>query len=99
MMEPWVTVPYLPADEIRNAIEAGDWPRAAELLAGHQRELAQALALLDPSTLVREPWRDLLLAQRALLAELHTARDAVAEVLARLTEDHRGARAWLRELA
>lgn len=92
-------VPRLPADEIRNAIEVGDWPRATELLAMHQHELADALASLDRSTATPGPWLDLLLAQRALLAEIHIARDKVAHALMRLTEDHRGARAWLRELA
>lgn len=92
-------VPHLPAAEIRHAIEAGDWPRATELLALHQHELAEALAATDLSSVACEPWFDLLLAQRALLAELRDARNRVAEALARLTEDHRRARAWLRELA
>lgn len=92
------SVPVLPAAQIREAIEAHDWPGATGLLAEHQRELAAALAVLDRSTLVREHWLDLLLAQRALLGELHAARSRVATALARLGEDHRGARAWLREL-
>lgn len=92
-------VPVLPAAQIREAIEAQDWPRATGLLAEHQRELATALAALDRSTMIREHWLDLLLAQRALLGELHAARTKVATALARLGEDHRGARAWLRELA
>jgi len=91
--------PHLPAAEIRHAIETGDWPRATELLAVHQSELAEALATTDLSTTAREPWFDLLLAQRALLAELREARNRVAEALERLAEDHRRARAWLRELA
>jgi hypothetical protein len=65
----------------------------------HQSELAETLATTDLSSVAREPWFDLLLAQRALLAELREARERVAEALARLTEDHRRARAWLRELA
>lgn len=92
-------VPQLPAAEIRTAIEAGDWPRAAELLASHQHELAGALAQADPASEGREPWLDLLLAQRALLGELRVARNRVAQALAQLSEDHRRARAWLRELA
>jgi hypothetical protein len=92
-------VPHLPAAEIRDAIEAGDWPRATALLATHQRELAGTLAATDLSSVACEPWFDLLLAQRALLAELRDARTRVAEALQRLTEDHRRARAWLRELA
>lgn len=92
------TVPVLPAAQIREAIEAADWPRATELLADHQRELAAALTALDRSTMVREHWLDLLLAQRALLGELHAARSRVATALTRLGQDHRGARAWLREL-
>lgn len=92
-------VPRLPATEIRQAIEDGDWPLAAGLLASHQQELAQALAGLDRPLQAREPWLDLLLAQRALLAELHSARNRVGDALARLADDHRGARAWLKELA
>lgn len=92
-------VPNLPAGEIRAAIDASDWPRAAGLLAEHQRALASALAALDRATFAREPWLDLLLAQRALLGELHNERSKVAAALAKLGNDHRGARAWLRELA
>ena len=91
-------VPVLPAAQMREAIEAADWPRATELLALHQRELAEALAVLDRSTWVREHWHDLLLAQRALLGEMHAARAEVVAALARLGQDHRGARAWLTEL-
>lgn len=92
-------IPSLPTEEIRSAIAANDWPRATSLLATHQRELAQAWAGLDHSIIEREPWLDLLLAQRALLAELRIARGQVADALTQLSEDHRGARAWLRELA
>ena len=92
-------VPHLPAAEIRHAIEAGDWPRATELLAMHQSALAETLATTALSSVAREPWCELLIAQRALLAVLREARERVAEALARLTEDHRRARAWLRELA
>lgn len=92
-------VPNLPAGEIRAAIDAGDWLRAAELLAVHQRDLAAALATVDRASFVREPWLDLLLAQRALLGELHNERSKVAAALAQLGNDHRGARAWLKELA
>lgn len=92
-------IPSLPAVEIRTAIEASDWPQATTLLAEHQRVLAEALAAVDLASTSHEPWLDLLLAQRALLAELRVARDEVGASLARLSQDHRGARAWLRELA
>ena len=46
-------VPHLPAAEIRHAIETGDWPRAAELLAVHQCELAEALSATDFSVNAR----------------------------------------------
>lgn len=92
-------VPRLPAAGIREAIEAGDWPQAAGLLAMHQQELADALARLERPIASPEPWLDLLVAQRALLAELHAARSRVGDAIARLADDHRGARAWLRELA
>lgn len=92
-------VPSLPAAEVRAAIEAHDWPLATDLLGEHQRALTQALAAIDLASTPREPWLDLLIAQRALLEELRLARDGVEASLARLNQDHRGARAWLRELA
>lgn len=92
-------IPSLPAAKIRTAIEDGDWPLATALLTEHQRAIAEALAEVDLATTSREPWLDLLLAQRALLGELRVARDKVEVSLARLSHDHRGARAWLRELA
>jgi hypothetical protein len=93
------TVPHLPAEEIRAAIAAEDWACAAGLLAGHQQALADTLARADRSSLVRESWLELQLAQQALLGELQAARDHAAAALERLAHDHRGARAWLRELA
>lgn len=92
-------VPALPAQEIRLAIEADDWDRATTLLFEHQHALAQALAAVDLRVEPREPWLELLLAQRALMAELHAARNRVEAALHQLNQDHRGARAWLRELA
>ncbi|HEY5612811.1 MAG TPA: hypothetical protein VIK70_04380 [Lysobacter sp.] len=92
-------VPGLPVAEIRAAIEASDWPLATGLLGEHQRALTKALAAMDLASMPREPWLDLLLAQRALLGELRIARDQVEGSLTRLNQDHRGARAWLRELA
>lgn len=92
-------IPSLPTEQIHAAIEASDWPQATTLLAAHQRELTEALAAVDLATTPREPWLNLLLAQRALLDELRVARDNVESALTRLSRDHRGARAWLRELA
>lgn len=92
-------IPSLPTAEIHAAIEACDWPHATTLLATHQRELTEALASVDLATTPREPWLNLLLAQRTLLDELRLARDRVESALTRLSRDHRGARAWLRELA
>lgn len=92
-------IPSLPAVEIRTAIEASDWPQATALLGEHQRALTEALAAVDLASTPREPWLDLLLAQRALLEELRVARDRVGVSLTRLNQDHCGARAWLRELA
>ena len=98
-MAPGPPVPQLPTAEIRAAIEASDWPLATDLLGEHQRALTGALAGVDLAATAREPWLDLLIAQRALLEELRVARDAVEASLTRLNQDHRGARAWLRELA
>lgn len=96
---PKVMIPSLPSAQIRAAIEASDWPQASALLGEHQRALAEALATVDLATTPREPWLELLLAQRALMEELRVARDAVEAALTQLNQDHRGARAWLRELA
>jgi hypothetical protein len=92
-------VPVLPVDEIRRAIAAHDWARATGLMAAHQQELAAAMRQIDWSSVNRGPWMDLLLAQRDLMAELEQERARVSEALNRLNDDHRGARAWLRELA
>lgn len=92
-------IPSLPTSQVHAAIEASDWPQATALLAEHQRALGEALAAVDLSAMPHEPWRDLLLAQRALLDELRLARDAVGVELTRLNQNHRGAHAWLRELA
>lgn len=91
--------PHLPAAQVRAAVDSGDWPLATDLLTEHQRALAQALSAIDLSTMPHEPWRHLLQAQQMLLDELRIARDKVEVALSRLTHDHRGARAWLRELA
>jgi len=94
-----LTIPTLPGAQIRAALDASDWPQATALLAAHERELGEALATTDLTTTPHEPWQNLLLAQHALLEELRAARDKVEVSLARLGQDHRGARAWLRELA
>lgn len=98
-MSPGTVIPSLPAEWIRAAIDAHDWPRATALLAEHQRALAESLAAVDLAAIPHEPWLGLLRDQRALLDELRDARNTVGAALARLGEDHRGARAWLRELA
>ena len=92
-------VPVLPVDEIRRAIAAHDWEQATAQMAMHQQELAAAMRQVDWSSVDRGPWMDLLVAQRGLMSELEGERAQVAEALARLNEGHRGARAWLRELA
>jgi hypothetical protein len=92
-------VPTLPAADIRCALDAGDWDQAGQMLAQHQQAVAQALGQVDWSRCDRTPWIDLLTAQRSLLDDLRTARDEAAAALQRLNADHRGARAWLRELA
>lgn len=92
-------VPFLPADDIRGAIVAHDWSRAETLMATHQREVADAMGQVDWASADRGPWMELLQAQRALTAELEAEREQVADALARLNQNHRGARAWLKELA
>lgn len=94
-----VDIPSLPAGEVRAAIEADDWPLATTLLGEHDRLLTLSLAAVDLASTPRGPWLDLLQAQRELLQEVRVARDLVGASLAQLNQDHRGARAWLRELA
>jgi hypothetical protein len=99
-MQPTATgVPFLPADDIRRAITLHDWEQAAALIAGHQQALVMAMGQVDWSSVDRGPWMDLLLAQRDLMTELEQERARVSEALNRVNQDHRGARAWLRELA
>ena len=92
-------VPVLPTTHVRAAIEADDWAQATELLAEHQYVLVSALAKTDLARESIAPWRELLFEQRALQDELRTPRDRAAQALDKLGHDHRGARAWLRELA
>lgn len=92
-------IPVLPTGEIRAAIAAEDWDLATELLEVHDRTVATALAGVDLSTEPQGPWRELLAAQKALVAELLAAREDVARALDKLGQDQRGARAWLRALA
>ncbi len=92
-------VPVLPTAGIRAAIGADDWAHASELLAEHQRLLVSALAKTDLARESIAPWRELLLEQRALQDEVRIARDQAAQALDKLGRDHRGAKAWLRELA
>ena len=94
-----MSVPQLPAEHIREAIAAGDWSLANDLLTLHQRELAVALEHSERSDAARESWAALQLAHQKFIGELRIARDQAAAALARLAEDQRGARAWLRELA
>lgn len=92
-------VPDLPVDRIRAAIANSDFAQAIALLDEHQRVLSITLGSTDLSSTPREDWLELLLVQRQLLGELQAARDKVEAALARLHQDQRGARAWLRELA
>jgi hypothetical protein len=92
-------IPALPADGVRAAIAAEDWDLASELLQAHEGAVVAALAGIDLDTAPRAPWLELLAAQRALAAELVAAREDVAHALARLGQDQRAARAWMRALA
>lgn len=92
-------IPTLPVTELRAAIADSDWPQASALLDQHQQTLDQALTGVDLATTDRAPWMDLLLAQRELLDEMKLAQDAAGDALAQLTQGHRGALGWLRELA
>lgn len=92
-------IPVLPDGRIRAAIAAEEWNLATELLEDHDRAVLQALAAIDSTTEPPGPWRELLAAQKVLVAELLAARDDVGRALEKLGQDQRGARAWLRALA
>ena len=94
-----MTPPSLPVEQVRAAVDAGDWGLARRLLGEHQLALRDALAQADLRSQPLTPWHELLTAQRTLQAELHASREQVAQQLEKLGSDHRGARAWLRELA
>lgn len=91
--------PSLPVERIRAALDAGEWGLARRLLGEHQLALRDALEQADLRHQPIAPWHELLAAQHALQAELHASREQVAQQLEKLGNDHRGARAWLRELA
>lgn len=91
--------PALPTVELRAAIAVEDWPLATRLLEAHRRTLADALAQVDFSRESTAPWHELLATQRTLRDELVQARERAACALAKLDQDLRGSRAWLRELA
>lgn len=94
-----MSVPALPVTELREAIQAGDWDAASDLIGQHHNELADALAARDRGISSGPPaeWVELLVAQRAMLEELRCARDTAADALARLGSNRRGARAYLQQ--
>lgn len=86
----------LPAAEIRQAIAQGDFDAAHALLVDHETRLRAALegdASVDAGD--RQPWLDLLAAQRDLIDELRTARDDAGRALDRMGRDRRGMAAYL----
>ena len=94
-----VVIPILPADEIRSAADAGDWTRAAALIAGHDH--AVRAAWIDPPAddMPTEAWRRLLAQQDALLIELRQRRDAAADAMARTQRERRAAHLYLTQAA
>ena len=94
MPRPAVVLPLLPVAEVRAAADAGDWMRAAELVAGHDQAV-RAAWIEPPSEDSLPAWRDLLAGQQALALELQQRRDATAEALARLQREGRAARSYL----
>lgn len=87
--------PVLPAEAIRRALDAGEWDKATELLAEHEREVRETLADTGPDNDSKASWLALLSAQRALLDQLTSARGETARSLQRLGRDRRGAKAYL----
>jgi len=94
-----IVIPILPADEIRSAADAGDWTRAAALIAGHDH--AVRVAWIDPPAdeMPTDAWRRLLAQQDALLLELRQRRDATADAMARKQRERRAAHHYLAQAA
>jgi hypothetical protein len=96
--QPVAVIPMLPADRIRSAADAGDWTRAAELVAGHDQQVRAAF--VEPSNEVaRAQWLHLLAEQQALMLELQQQRDQASAALRRLEHDRRSAHLYLRQAA
>jgi hypothetical protein len=91
-------IPLLPADEIRTAADAGDWTRAADLVAGHDQRVRAAN--VEPSDdVARAQWLHLLAEQQALMLELQQQRDQASAALRRIEHDRRSAHLYLRQAA
>lgn len=96
-----MSVPLLPAAQLRVAIETGDWATASQLLDRHHQETTRALTARAQGMSDDAPaeWVELLVAQRAMLEEIRSARDTAERALAGLGQQHRGARAYLQQSA
>lgn len=94
-----IVIPILPVDEIRSAADAGDWTRAAALIAGHDH--AVRAAWIDPpkDDMPTDAWRRLLAQQEALLLELRQRRDAAADAMARKQRERRAVHHYLTQAA
>lgn len=88
------TVPALPTEAVRRALDAGEWDLAAELLGDHERAVREALASNAPDASTREAWVALLGAQRSFLSQLQAARSDTARELQQLGRDRRGVKAY-----
>ena len=92
--------PALPVDAVGAAIAAEDWTCAAGLLQAYAQAVVAAFPREAAATEASAaPWRELLAQQQALSEEIRQARDEAGQALAKLGQDHRGARAWARALA
>jgi hypothetical protein len=91
-------IPMLPADHIRSAADAGDWTRAADLVAGHDQRVRAAF--VEPADdVARAQWLHLLAEQQALMLELQQQREQASAALRRLEHDRRSAHLYLRQAA
>ncbi len=96
--QPVAVIPMLPADEIRDAANAGEWIHAAHLVAGHDQRVRAAF--VEPSDEVaRAQWLHLIAEQQALMLELQQQRDQAGAALRRLEHDRRSAHLYLRQAA
>ena len=87
------TLMMLTLDDVRDAVEAGEWTLADSRLASYNARLRALFEGGSPPT--REQCLQMMAAQRDFIAELAAARDHVGMELSKLQRESRGVRAYL----